>query len=475
MSNITPKFSNKYLDFLAYGMYDGNDVTWENLEGTTAAGKTTVGMIKFMLKVAELDEDLHIIAGANLGVIQKNIVKPSLGIVDIFGELVEERANGSSKHAMPHLIYHTSKGDKIIYLLGYEDRARWKKVLGGQYGAVYIDEVNTADMDFVREIGIRNKYMMTTMNPDDPKLPVYSEYINRSRPLPKYARDVPKEIMNELEQERPEPGWVYWFFDFYDNAGLTDKRRYQIMNSAAKGTKLYKNKIQGIRGRAEGLIFPSFTKNSNIITRQEADRRKYTQYTAGVDTSYSQKSDDTIAFIFAGLSTKGEYVVLDEYTMNNRDLNEPLAPSDVAVKLVDFLEKNRARYGFSRYVHVDNADQSTITELNKLKKRKRLSYKFINSDKSVSIIDRINSMNGWIGGSQQTDDVHYKVVDECKAHITELEIYAWNGDKPEDRNDHTINASQYAWIPHRSRIGVAMKQTPSEAKRRLKAQLSHLL
>ena len=26
-------------------------------------------------------------------------------------------------------------------------------------------------------------------------------------------------------------------------------------------------------------------------------------------------------------------------------------------------------------------------------------------------------------------------------------------DEPEDRNDHTINANQYAWIPYRSMIG----------------------
>lgn len=40
-------------------------------------------------------------------------------------------------------------------------------------------------------------------------------------------------------------------------------------------------------------------------------------------------------------------------------------------------------------------------------------------------------------------------------YIAELEKYSWNEDKdiPEDRNDHTINASQYGWIPYRNGIG----------------------
>ena len=329
--------SDKYLDFLSY-----QDAEWENLEGTTAAGKTTVGAIKWMLKVAESDSDQHIIAGATKGVIQKNIVEADLGIVDVFGDLVEVRANGSAKNSMPHMVYKTPKGDKTIYLLGYDDKTRWKNALGGQYGCIYIDEVNTADMDFIREVGVRYRYMMTTLNPDDPKLPVYKEYINRSRPLPKYKDDVPAEILHELEQEPAKDNWTYWFFDFDDNAGLSEEQKERIKTSAPKGTKLYKNKIQGLRGRAEGLIFPSFT-NKNIISREEANKKKYHQYVAGVDTSYSQKSEDSISFIFAGITYQGEYIVLDEKVVNNRDSINPLSPSDVAVKLVEFLDYNNDR------------------------------------------------------------------------------------------------------------------------------------
>ena len=48
--------SPKFKDFLT------TRTRRDYLEGTTAAGKTTVGLFKFMLKVAESPKKLHIIA-----------------------------------------------------------------------------------------------------------------------------------------------------------------------------------------------------------------------------------------------------------------------------------------------------------------------------------------------------------------------------------------------------------------------------
>lgn len=52
------------------------------------------------------------------------------------------------------------------------------------------------------------------------------------------------------------------------------------------------------------------------------------------------------------------------------------------------------------------------------------------------------------------------VVDTCTEHILELEKYSWDEEKdvPEDRNDHTINAGQYGWIPYRNMIGFEIKE-----------------
>ena len=230
MSSMDLVLSEKYKAFLKC------QTPVEFLEGTTAAGKTTVGIFKFMLKVAQSPKKLHILAADDTGTAEKNIINKDLGILDDFGSLVEYNGSGTKDDKIPHILFHTSSGDKTIYVLGYGNKKKWKKALGGQYGCLYIDEINTADIDFVREASMRCDYLMATLNPDDPSLDVYKEYINCSRPLPEWEEDTPQEIKDELKEE-PKAGWVHWFFSFDDNAGLPEEKKDQIIRNTPKGNQ----------------------------------------------------------------------------------------------------------------------------------------------------------------------------------------------------------------------------------------------
>lgn len=448
MSDQRLLLSDKYKAFLRC------DAPVEFLEGTTAAGKTTVGLFKFMLKVAESPKKLHILAADDTGAAEKNIIQKDLGILDDFGVLVEYKGNGSGEYKMPHLLYHTSSGDKIIFVVGYGNKRKWKDALGGQYGCLYIDEINTADIEFVRESAMRSDYLMATLNPDDPNLDVYKEYINCSRPLPEWEDETPQEIRDELKEE-PKPGWVHWFFSFAHNLGLPKEKLERIIQNTPPGTKIWKNKIKGLRGKATGLIFPNFDRAKHVVTvawvkqQVKAGKIQFKKFTVGLDTSYSSKSPDTIAMIFQGITEDRKLITLAEKTYSNADLDQPLAPSDTAVKFVSFLEQCRKDWGFAKDTFVDCADAATITELRKYKRLHGCMYNFIESYKKVEIIDRIKLQLGWI---QQGC---YLVVDTCREHLGELDRYSWDEDKdiPEDRNDHTINANQYAWIPYRQTIG----------------------
>lgn len=441
--------SPKYKDFLKY------KAPVEFLEGTTAAGKTTVGIVKFMFKVADSAKKIHIISGLDTGTIEKNIINKDLGILDVFGELVEYNPSGKGEYSMPHLIYHTPSGDKVVYILGYDNKARWKKALGGQYGCLYIDEINIADMEYIREASMRCDYLMATLNPDDPSLPVYEEYINHARPTDRYANDAPPDLLNMLNAE-PKSGWVWWYFSFDHNAGLPQAKKEQIISMVPPGTKLYKNKILGLRGRATGLVFSNFDRSRHIVNRNQLlqaafDKKiRFVQFSAGLDTAYSSKSPDTISMIFQGITQDRKLIVLDERVYNNADMSNPIAPSDTVRNFIDFLERNREVWGFARQVYIDSADQATITELKKYKRQNPCLYNFNGAWKKTKIIDRINMQLGWL----HTGD--YLVCDTCRVHISELEAYFWAQDKdnePEDRNDHTINASQYGFLPYVKMIG----------------------
>lgn len=449
MSDERLLLSEKYKAFIRC------DAPVEFLEGTTAAGKTTVGLFKFMLKVAESKKKLHILAAKDTGTAEKNIINKDLGIIDDFGQLVEYHGNGTKDDKIPHLLYHTSKGDKVIYVLGYGDKQKWQKALGGQYGCLYIDEINTADIDFVRESAMRCDYLMATLNPDDPALQIYKEYINCSRPLPEWQSETPREIKDELREE-PKPGWVHWFFSFTHNLGLPKEKLDKIIANTPKGTKIWKNKIEGLRGKATGLVFSNFNRKRHVKTKawlkqQLKDGKiKIKTITAGLDTSYSSESEDTIAMIYQIITEDRRVITVDEKIYSNADLTIPLAPSDTVRNFVDFLETNRKEWGFARDVFIDSADQATITELNKHKRLHGSAYNFIPAYKKTTIIDRIMLQISWL----QQDA--YLVLDHCVNHISELERYSWKEDKnnePEDRNDHTINASQYSWLPYKMQIG----------------------
>lgn len=368
--------------------------------------------------------------------------------------LTEYNGNGSKDDKIPHIVLHAKGGDKTIYVLGYGDKKKWQKALGGQYGCLYIDEINTADIDFVREAAMRCDYLMATLNPDDPSLPIYKEYINCSRPLPEWKAETPREILEDLKEE-PKPGWVHWFFSFAHNLALPREKLDQIMQNTPRGTKIWKNKIEGLRGRATGLVFPNFDRKKHVVSKEwvwkglRAGRIKFQRFTAGLDTAYSSKSPDTIAMMFLGITTDRRLIVLSEKVYNNADLSEPIAPSDTAVKFVNFLEQCRSDWGFAKDVFIDCADQATITELRKYKRLHGCLYGFYDSYKKVTILDRIKLQLGWI---QQGC---YLVSEDCPEHIRELESYSWQEDKdlPEDGHDHTINSAQYGWIPYRTQIG----------------------
>ncbi|WAX05212.1 hypothetical protein AC844P1_00001 [Anaerostipes phage AC844P1] len=446
MKNSFP-LSQKYIDFIN----TVNGVDADFLEGTTASGKTTVGAgVKFMNMVSRSRKKLHIIASKSTGTAEKNIIHSDNGILNIHKDACYY-GNGDKNNKLPHIKFE----EKIIYVLGYDNKDKWENVLGSQFGCVYIDEINTANIDFVREISTRNDYMMATLNPDDPNLPVYKEFVNRSRPYKKYKGDVPHEIMAELK-EKPVPRWRYWFFTFKDNLSLTPEMIEKKIRSAPPGTKLHKNKIQGLRGKATGLVFPNFCRKKHVRSKEWLKRQikngkiKVKKVTAGLDTSYSSDSPDTIAMIFQIITECRKVITVDERVYSNKDLAVPLAPSDTVQNFIDFLERNRQEWGFSKDVFIDSADQATITELNKHKRLHSSIYNFIPAYKKTKIIDRIKLQLSWL---QQGA---YLVLDHCTEHISELERYSWKEDKdnePEDRNDHTINASQYSWLPYLMLVG----------------------
>ena len=415
-------------------------------DGTTAAGKSTVGTYKFMLKVAESELKHHVIVAEDVGIAEKNLINSEKGIISEWRLLAEYFPNGKDSVRLPHIRFETPNGIKIIYVAGYGDASKWKKVLGSQFGCVYIDEVNICSIEFLREITHRCKYMMTTSNPDTPDLPVYKEFINRSRPLKQYEKDYPKELLNELNEPCVD-GWVHWYFTFYDNASLTESDIQEKISAVPVGTKMYKNKILGLRGRATGLIFN--LQSEHIVTREWAKKQKYVYYSIGVDTSYSKLTHDKLSFVAIGITKERKCIVLRNESYNNKDNTQPFAPSDVIPMINAFAEKIKEEYGFARTIYIDSADAGTISEAQKYKIKTGCIYDFAGAWKKTKIITRIQLQQSWM----QTGDF-LVVGEDCTDYVGELNTYSYDEkNQPEDGHDHNINATQYAFLPYKKLIG----------------------
>jgi PBSX family phage terminase large subunit len=387
----------------------------------------------------------HLIAGESLGTVVSNILSTGdCGLLDNFPD-IELYLNGSNEQKLPHL----KIGDDVVFLVGYSDVARFKKVLGGQFGAVFIDEANIADMSFIRELFLpRFEYLCMTLNPDNPDKEIYTEIINRARPIEKYKDNVPSWIWLELNKGIENPSWRYWFFGFKDNPILTPEREKQLYSSLLPETREYQTKILGKRTKGTGLIF--ILPNDNIITEEEAKQKQYVKLTIGIDTAYSRTSADTFAFILSGITNKGELVILEEVVLNNKGLTNPYSPSDIAVKIDEFIDYCTKKWGIIKSIFIDSADQGTIIECQKYRKLMGRSYNIFPAWKQTKVIDRINLQNGWIARKQ------YLIVNTCVNHIKEHNTYSWmpNKDEPEDANNHTIDASCYSWLPYKTQISI---------------------
>ena len=428
-------------------------VKFECLEGTTFSGKSQCQMFKFGLSVLESSYPYHIIACISGGKAE-SMIQNENGFLELF-PFAKYYGKGDKDIRLSHIKF----AGKIIYLCGYKNKDAFELIRGmNTIGMSMIDEINLCHDDFRRELLTRsNDYMMASTNPDDPRLPVFLELINHCRPFNKYKADVPKEIMVDLEKATPYKGYWYWHFSFKDNPAATEKIIADKKAKTAPGSKQWKNLILGLRGKATGLVFSMFNEEKHTVKASDIKRQMEDGeitplcYTCGVDTAYSDKSDDATVFSFQMITTDRKLIILDEAYFNNRDLDNPLAPSDVVPNLIAFLKKNQKEWGYCRDVWIDSADKATATEIEKYQRMNwDCPYTFNDAAKQTKIIDRIKMMQSWIYTG------HYLVCDHCVEHLHELSTYSWDEGKintPEDRNDHTVNASQYGWLPYKWDIG----------------------
>ena len=439
-------FSEKQKAFLTY------KTNVECAEGQTYGGKTTIGAIKFILRVKASSKKQHCICGLDTGTIEKNIIKSEMGIETYFGDEIDYRGNGDVNYNLPHIYVKSNKGLKVIFLFGYADQSRWKKALGGQFGCAMIDEVNTADMDLVREVAMRCDYLLMTLNPDDPNLPIYREYINHCRPLPNFEKDVPSEMMNQLLSQPAKDGWVHWYFRMDDNPTLTPEKKASIIANVPEGSKTWNAKILGLRGRSEGLVYDEFTDKKIIKLEQFKwlPMEMVSKVICGLDSGLN---NDATALVTTLITTAGRLLVIPSfYYLPKIGSN---ANSQQAINIAKWLDYWLPRFG----INITNmvsiiGDSAAITQDLMYEINLKTPFRAMKVEKKDILKDtqRVKSIIGkedWfyiIDAGYRNPLNPNEVLGHNDMFIVELNNQIWDLKKnqPMDGNDHCIDAFKYA-------------------------------
>ena len=426
------------------------DAFKEFLEGTTFSGKTFTTMFKMHFKVITSPYQEHLIIGSTKGQVEKNI----LGDVDdpdsylyFFKGVSTYYPSGHGNKSSAYLSIKCVSGKNIIhktvYIMGADDVSTLSRVRGmNRLGCVYIDELNKCNFETAQEALMRaNEWGCGSLNPDDPNKKIY-EIVNKSRPLPEWADDVPNEIKSLLTGPKQD-NWVYWHFNFNDNPACTDETVKNKKAMYVEGSQAYNSMILGLRTKNEGLIITAFNNKNHIINKDEIKKHKFVKFSAGIDTSYSSKTDDKLTIEFMGITNENKCVVLKEMCINNKDLPESkkVYASDFVIMVEDFLEKCQKEYGYAQYIYIDNADSNTIGEFRKYARNHGTRFTYCECNKKkYDVKARNRIVNSWF----KNNDLF--VSSECKNLIDEYNSYAY--DEKGDiipANDHSIDAFNYSW------------------------------
>lgn len=464
------KLGYKFKKFLRYNPFTkGFDE--EILEGQTSAGKTTVGLgLKLILLCTLSPKKIHLLCGANLGKVEDNIISKDNGIKDLakqYGYALDYFPNGHGDFGKPHILVYgkTPDKDKIIRIAGYGDSSKWQDILGSQYGVVGVDEANIADIEFLRELSMRRDYWMLTLNPDSPDLDIYKEFINRSRPLEEFRKDYPEELYNQLLSVPERKGSIHWYFTMDDNAALSEEKKEQIRNSVPIGSKQYKNKILGLRGKSSGQVFPRFDRSKQVIdipleeltpesfvTKILKPMEQIAYIMVGIDSGIEKDATTAVTIL---TTTAGRLVILPSMYYDCSKNNElSNAPSSQAATIERWLDFILSKVGlFDPTSTMLCCDSAAVTNAVAKEINLRTHYNCLPVEKKDRVNDTLRAIGiiekeGFVTivNCGNINPITFEKIGDTDMFIIELENQVWDkkkGNVPEDGNDHCIDAFKY--------------------------------
>lgn len=398
-------------------------------EGAVRSGKTVCNILAFARELETTPDRLHLATGLTL-----SAAKLNLGDCNGYGleHLFRGRCRWGRYHDNPALFIQTRTGQKIVLFAGGGKADSYKRIRGNSYGMWIATEVNKHylsddDASFVqeafnRQLAAKNRKVFWDLNPDYPRHPIYTKYIDRFR----------------------EDGLAvnYRHFTIYDNPSVSREQLEQILLQYPPGSIWHRRWILGERCAAEGLIFPEFTEHPEqwIVDRPPEDLAFVT-----VGCDYGGTNSRTV---FTAVGIRKEYrgicVLACRRLVGGKG---KITPGALEREFVDFVYSLEAKFHQRpQYAFMDSEAQYLTNGIRAACAGAGLSISVCDC-KKAKINDRIACKMRLIS------ERRWSVMKDCEEVIRSTAEQVWDPEEPDRRLDNgttdvdTADAEEYAWSP----------------------------
>lgn len=380
--------------------------------GSVRSGKTVCGSIGFCVwAMTNFDERNFAICGKTVGSTRRNVIAPLMQTLPTFGIMVDYHR--SENLIVMQAMGHTNR----FYLFGGNDERSADLIQGITLAGIFFDEVTLQPRSFVNQgmarCSIAGSKIWMTCNPESPAHWVKTDFVDKA-------------------QERR---MLVIHFTMDDNPSLTDavKERYKRSFFGV----FYNRYILGLWSVSEGLVYPDFSTEENVIDFSKEDLFDGTGRFDSARYAYPMISLDygtanpTAALLIVWSVERKRFIVVDEfyYDGHNREQIDDIQKYEAVKKLA---------LGIPLYAII--VDPSALSFITHIKNRREFR-----------VLGAVNDVLSGIALTQtMIDERKYLVSKSCKGLLSEFGLYVWDDkaqgrgeDKPLKTHDHALDALRY--------------------------------